>query len=41
VALLCIGISYFNVAWAVNFYYVILILYVLLARRGSRIPQVK
>jgi len=36
VAVLCIGISYINVAGAVNFYYTILILYVLLARRGAQ-----
>jgi TMEM175 potassium channel family protein len=35
VALLCIGISYIDVAWAVYFYYAILILYVLLARRRA------
>jgi uncharacterized membrane protein len=36
VAVLCIAISYFNVSAAVNFYYVILILYVILARRDAR-----
>ena len=36
VAILCIGISYIDVAGAVNFYYSILILYVLLARRAAR-----
>src|SRR5229473_7758940 len=34
VAILCAVISFFDVAGAVNFYYAILILYVLLARRG-------
>jgi uncharacterized membrane protein len=41
VAVLCIGISYFNVVGAVNFYYSILVLYLLLARRGARIPQAR
>jgi hypothetical protein len=36
VAVLCIAISYFNVSAAVNFYYAILILYVILARRDTR-----
>jgi uncharacterized membrane protein len=36
VAVLCIAISYFNVSAAVNFYYTILILYVILARRDTR-----
>jgi uncharacterized membrane protein len=35
VALACIGISFFNVSGAVNFYYTILILYVLLIRRAA------
>jgi len=34
VAVFCIGISYFNVEWAENFYYAILFVYVLLSRRG-------
>ncbi len=34
VAILCAVISFFDVAGAVNFYYAILILYVLLTRRG-------
>jgi uncharacterized membrane protein len=38
VAFLCVGISFFNVAGAVNFYYAILILYVLLARRAAPKP---
>lgn len=36
VALLCVGISFIDVEGAVNFYYAILILYVLLARRGAQ-----
>jgi len=36
VAFLCVGISFINVAGAVNFYYAILILYVLLARRRAQ-----
>lgn len=36
VAVLCIAISFVNVAVAVNFYYVILILYVILARRDAQ-----
>jgi len=36
VAVLCIAISFFSVAAAVNFYYAILILYVLLARRDAQ-----
>ena len=36
VAAVCIGVSYINVGWAVRFYYAILIIYVLLARRSSR-----
>jgi uncharacterized membrane protein len=39
VALLCIGISYFNVVGAVNFYYAILVLYLLLARRAHRLAR--
>ena len=35
VAVVCIGISFFNVSGAVDFYYSILILYVLLARRNA------
>ena len=36
VAILCVGISFIDVSGAVNFYYAILILYVLLARRGPQ-----
>jgi TMEM175 potassium channel family protein len=36
VAVICIAISFFSVSVAVNFYYVILILYVLLARRHAQ-----
>src|SRR5437660_1066263 len=39
VAVLCIGISYFNVVGAVNFYYAILVLYLLLARRAHRLAR--
>jgi uncharacterized membrane protein len=40
IAVICIGISYLNVSGAVNFYYTILVLYVLLGRRAlaSRPP---
>jgi hypothetical protein len=34
VAAVCIGVSYISVGWAVRFYYAILIIYVLLARRS-------
>jgi uncharacterized membrane protein len=36
VALLCIGISYINVEWAVDFYYTILVAYLLLSPRGAQ-----
>ncbi len=36
VAVLCIGISYINAEWAENFYYTILVVYVLLSRRDRR-----
>ena len=39
VAVLCIGISYFNVVGAVNFYYAILVVYLLLARRAPRLAR--
>jgi uncharacterized membrane protein len=39
VAVLCFGISYIKVEWAVNFYYTIVIAYVLLARRPNSLRQ--
>jgi uncharacterized membrane protein len=39
VAVLCIGISYFNVVGAVDFYYAILVVYLLLARRAPRLAR--
>src|SRR5262249_16310008 len=39
VAALCIGMSYINVTWATNFYYAILVIYVLMARRTPHPPR--
>jgi len=39
VAVLCIGISYVNVEWAENFYYTILVAYLLLSRPPKALPR--